>query len=108
MRARRRRYRVRAEHRHELSAVACAPAERHFSDAAGWSAGPWYYATIRFPDVNGDGRADVCGRGAGGVVCALSTASSFTPAVAPLWAGAYSDAGGWAAGPQYYGTIQFP
>ena len=79
-----------------------------FSDAAGWSAGPWYYATIRFPDVNGDGRADVCGRGIGGVVCSLSTASSFTPAVAPLWAGTYSDAGGWAAGPQYYGTIQFP
>lgn len=84
------------------------PWSSDFSDAGGWGSGPWYYATIRLPDVNGDGRADVCGRGIGGVVCALSTAASFTPAIAPVWASTYSDANGWAGGPQYYGTIQFP
>ena len=75
-----------------------------FSDASGWNQ-PQYYSTIQFPDVNGDGKADVCGRGIGGIYCALSTGSSFGPAT--LWNGDFSDASGWAA-PQYNSTIQFP
>jgi peptidoglycan/xylan/chitin deacetylase (PgdA/CDA1 family) len=39
--------------------------------------------TIRLGDLNGDGRADVCGRTPGGVACALSTARGF--AQATLW-----------------------
>jgi len=36
--------------------------------------------TIRLGDLNGDGRADICARGPGGVVCALSTGQGFTRA----------------------------
>jgi peptidoglycan/xylan/chitin deacetylase (PgdA/CDA1 family) len=39
------------------------------SDAAGWAP---HGATITLSDVNGDGRADVCGRGPDGPVCALA------------------------------------
>jgi len=77
-----------------------------FSDAGGWSAGPELYSTIRFPDVNGDHRADVCGRGSAGIYCGLGTGSSF--GAATLWLPEFSDAGSWSAGPQYYGTIDFP
>jgi hypothetical protein len=75
-----------------------------FSDADGWNE-PEYYSTIRFVDVTGDGKADVCGRGSMGIFCAVNTGSAF--AAATLWSGDFSDAGGWNAGPQYYSTIQF-
>ena len=77
-----------------------------FSDAAGWNAGPAYYATIQFPDVNGDGKADVCGRGVNGVACALSSGTGFGGAT--VWSSELSDAQGWSADRAYYGTIQFP
>ncbi len=47
-----------------------------FSDALGW-ARPEYSKTIRLGDINGDGRADVCGRGAAGIYCALSLDTRF-------------------------------
>lgn len=75
-----------------------------FSDAAGWTA-PQYYSTIRFPDLNGDGRADVCGRGISGIVCALSSGSGF--GTVTTWNSSFSDAAGWTAA-QYYSTIRFP
>src|SRR4051812_36932488 len=31
-------------------------------------------------DLNGDGRADVCGRGIGGIICAVSTGTMFAAA----------------------------
>jgi hypothetical protein len=77
-----------------------------FSDANGWNAAPYYYATIRFPDVNGDGRADVCGRGGEGVYCATSNGSAFVSTA--LWDADPSDGNGWAGGPQYWATLQFP
>src|SRR6185503_1879920 len=40
-----------------------------FTDALGW-ANPIYGATVRFGDLDGDARVDVCGRGFYGVVCA--------------------------------------
>ncbi len=43
-----------------------------WSDANGWSV-PQYYGTIRYPDINGDGKADVCGRDAGGILCLKPT-----------------------------------
>jgi hypothetical protein len=76
-----------------------------FDDASGWGLGPEYYATIRFPDLNGDGRADVCGRGAAGLTCALSNGSVFEPA--GLWSNGFSDSGGWGSGPEYFATIRF-
>src|SRR5262245_13140107 len=78
----------------------------NFSDPLGWNTGPEYYSTIRFPDVNGDGRADVCGRGGAGIYCALNTGSGFGPV--NLWVANFSDAFGWNAGPEYYSTIRFP
>jgi uncharacterized protein (DUF2141 family) len=78
----------------------------YFSDAAGWKASPSYYATIQFPDVNGDGKADVCGRGVAGVECALSNGTTFGPVT--LWQAAFSDAAGVGANAVYYSTMQFP
>jgi hypothetical protein len=78
----------------------------NFANAGSWHVGPQYYGTIRFPDVNGDRRADVCGRGNPGIFCALSTGSAFGPVT--LWTNNYADAGSWNAGPQYYATIRFP
>jgi peptidoglycan/xylan/chitin deacetylase (PgdA/CDA1 family) len=66
-----------------------------FSDAAGWAADGSLEGAIRFGDINGDGRADVCGRTREGVVCALSTGRGFTPAT--LWQAGMSDAAGWGA-----------
>lgn len=36
------------------------------------------YTTIRFPDVDGDGLADACGRSASGIVCLWGAGSEFT------------------------------
>jgi hypothetical protein len=78
----------------------------NFDDAIeNWNSNPAYYDTIQFPDVNGDGRADVCGRGSGGVKCALSTGVGFTPI--STWSADFSDANGWNQ-PALYGTIQYP
>src|SRR5439155_984169 len=76
------------------------------SDALGWNTGPEYYSTIRFPDLNGDGRADVCGRGGGGINCALSTGAAF--GAVSLWSTNFSDAFNWNSSPGYYSTIRFP
>jgi len=75
-----------------------------FSDAGGWT-DPKYYLTIKYPDLNGDGRRDVCGRGGSGIYCAKSTGSAFGSAT--LWASLFSDVGGW-GDVKYYSTIAFP
>ena len=80
--------------------------ETAFSDANDWNAGPEFYSTIHFPDLNNDGRADVCGRGRAGVFCELSNGSSFDPVT--RWTSAFSDLDNWNVGPQYYSTIEFP
>jgi hypothetical protein len=77
-----------------------------YSNTQGWSAQPYYWQTIRFPDVNGDGRADVCGRGEAGIWCALSSGSAF--AQATLQSSTYSNAGSWHTQAYYWQTIQFP
>lgn len=74
----------------------------YFSDAPsqGWNTNIGYYGSLRAADVNGDGRADIVGRGAGGIYVALSTGTSFqTPT---LWTTDFSDAAGWL--PAYYST----
>jgi FG-GAP-like repeat len=62
------------------------------------------WATIRFPDIDGDGKADVCGRKPDGLWCALSTGASFFPVV--LSSPEFSDASGF-QDPLYAGSIQF-
>ncbi|MEW5849930.1 MAG: FG-GAP-like repeat-containing protein [Myxococcota bacterium] len=60
---------------------------------------PRYYRTIRMADVTGDGKADLCGRGWGGVKCWPSLGNDFGAAFhGPEW----SDAKGWNA--EIYGT----
>lgn len=72
-----------------------------WSDAEGWD-DPRHYATITMGDVDGDHRADLCGRGPGGVECWLSDGAGFpTEVVGPEW----SDAVGW-AGEEYYTTMR--
>ncbi len=76
-----------------------------FSDGLGWGANAGLYQTVQFPDVNGDGRADVCGRSVLGILCALSNGSGF---LAPsVWSTDFSDAAGWTQRSQY-STVQFP
>lgn len=76
-----------------------------FGDSAGWQYYRSYWETIQFPDVNGDGRADVCGRGHWGLFCAVSDGASFVSAKS--WTSQYSNADGWAGSESYWSTIQF-
>jgi hypothetical protein len=71
------------------------------SDAGGWVE-PAYYTTIRLADVTGDGRADLCARGADGFTCWRSTGEGFAPwhTLAEL-----SDVAGFSE-PGRYGTIR--
>lgn len=63
-----------------------------WSDAEGWGA-PKHWSTIRLADVNGDGRADLCGRSAVDLRCHLSEGERF--AAEPLVVADLSDANGW-------------
>jgi hypothetical protein len=74
-----------------------------FSDAGGWNQ-PWYGTTIMFGDINGDGKADVCGRASAGIDCELSTGSSFGGAFQAT--PNFSDAQFWYSYPVYYGSIR--
>lgn len=76
-----------------------------FSDADGWGSNPAYFETVQFPDVNGDGRADVCGRSVTGISCALSDGVRFLPST--QWSLDFADAAGWLQRSQY-ATLQFP
>lgn len=77
-----------------------------YSDAQGWGSGPEYWKTLRYPDLNGDGKADVCGRGANGIVCSLSLGNGF-PAPT-VWTSAFGDAGQWNLSEHNWGTISLP
>jgi hypothetical protein len=71
------------------------------SNDGGWSKIE-RYATIRMGDVDGNGKADVCGRDATGMRCWLSDGAGFpTEIVGPAWA----DASGWDDS-MYYATIR--
>ena len=60
------------------------------------------HASIRFGDVNGDGRDDVCARDEDGLACWLSTSTGFGRQTdGPAW----SDADGWSE-PRYGSTIR--
>lgn len=66
-----------------------------FSDDKGYAAAVSYYGSLRLADVNADGRADLCGRNAEGIECALSAGDGrFSPA--SQWTREdFSDALGW-------------
>ncbi|MFZ5481622.1 MAG: phosphodiester glycosidase family protein [Myxococcota bacterium] len=62
-----------------------------WTNAAGWD-DVAYWSTIRLRDVDGDGRADLCGRGPDGIACALSDGAGFPVEIAGP---ALSDDSGW-------------
>jgi FG-GAP-like repeat len=74
-----------------------------FGDAFGWGL-PQYGSTIMFADINGDGKADVCGRGRAGIWCELSRGTGFDPAF--LAQHNFSDAEGWNQ-VVYYASLRF-
>jgi hypothetical protein len=65
-----------------------------FTDGEGWKA-PQYYSTIHLADINGDGKADICGRGSDGFYCALSTGTGFDGEEYSVVATEYSDINNW-------------
>jgi len=73
-----------------------------FSDDEGWGDIPAHYASIRLGDINGDGRADVCGRNARGLVCGLSMGEAFETARLVLPVDPFTDALGY--GSEAYGA----
>ncbi len=73
-----------------------------WSNNNGWN-GREYYSTIRFADINGDHKADICARDSAGIVCHLSNGDGFgDPIRGPEWA----DKSGWNDFDNY-ATIQF-
>lgn len=71
-------------------------------DADALIGGQSWIAPARTTDIDGDGRADVCGRGAAGFWCHLSRGSAWEQATAPL---GLSDADGW-DDQAHYGTLR--
>jgi hypothetical protein len=91
----------------DLSQPITGPAWKDGSPGStdGWDQ-PQYYSTIQYPDINGDGNADICGRSKDGIQCYKSNGNGFdldNPITGPAWA----DSNGWDQ-PQYYSTIRFP
>lgn len=70
-------------------------------DDSGW-ADVSNYATLRMGDVDGDGKADLCGRGNGAISCWTTTSE---PLDNRIDGPTLSDEGGWNR-PQYYSTIR--
>ena len=75
-----------------------------FDDASGWDT-PAFGATIRFGDVNGDGHADVCGRGALGPFCALGDGTSFGSPRFWGYRTSLSDVSGWPGREQFWASL---
>ena len=78
-----------------------------FTDAGGWNADACS-ATVQLADVNGDGKADVCGRGPTGLTCATSNGKdAFIRAHLWSFRDDFADAAGWNAAAGYYDSIHF-
>ncbi|WP_437599167.1 ricin-type beta-trefoil lectin domain protein [Sorangium sp. So ce590] len=77
-----------------------------FSDARGWAT-EMHGMTLMLGDVDHDGRADVCGRGGAGILCATAnaTGTAFVPDFR-AWTPSFSNATEFAAGAQYYGSLR--
>lgn len=61
-----------------------------------------YYSSIRFADINGDGKADLCARFKDGFKCFLATGTGFASAID---LGVMGDGQGWGVA-HYFGTIR--
>jgi len=74
-------------------------------DDQGWRS-PQYSATTALADLDKDGRADLCVRGAAGLYCFRSDGHAFASAVTWWSGGSFSDAEGWATDESMYASIQ--
>lgn len=72
-----------------------------WSDDAGWG-DLKYFSSVRFADVDGDGKSDACGRGVAGLRCALATGAGFGPEISANW---MKDADGWNL-ERYHATLR--
>jgi hypothetical protein len=61
-----------------------------FSDSNGWNT-PNHYLDTWVVDVNGDGRADICGRGYDSISCALSFSTPGAGGGQTIFAPQFSD-----------------
>ncbi|MDB4977193.1 MAG: Rhs family protein, partial [Myxococcaceae bacterium] len=68
-----------------------------FSDDASWDSSASRYGSIRLGDINGDGRADVCGHAASGIVCGISLGQAFEQSRPMLPVDFFTDANGYNA-----------
>lgn len=65
-----------------------------FSTLAGWDVAPYRYGSIRYVDVGGDLKPDICGRASDGVHCVVRSGAGFTTET--NWTSGYFTAGlGW-------------
>lgn len=71
------------------------------ADSGGWNEQK-YFGTFRIADTTGDGNAEVCGRGYGGIVCWPFEGAAFGGTISgPAW----GNEQGW-DDPKYYATLQ--
>lgn len=82
----------------------CASAATIAGTTNTWNGDESYYSTVRYGDIDGDGKTDVCGRISTGIQCFRSTGSGF--ASSPISIPAWNNMAGWAQ-EKYYSTIQF-
>ncbi len=87
--------------RFDGAAFAAPFAGPEWSDDAGWG-DLKYFSSVRFADVDGDGKADACARGVNGLRCALSTGTGFGAEVLANW---MKDADGWNL-ERYHATLR--
>lgn len=77
-----------------------------FGNGAGWTA-PEHYRTIFVVDVNGDGAADVCGRGNDGLICSYAVDlpnPRFAPSVVRV--ANFGDNFGWDGSQDFWGSLR--
>lgn len=67
--------------------------QAEYSNGFGWGGAEGYWGTLRLGDLSGDGRADLCGRGAAGVLCLYSLEGRFS-AINHRLTAAFSNAAG--------------
>lgn len=78
-----------------------------FKDQAGWSSAAHRYGSIRLADIDGDGRADICGRTPTGLQCGLSLGMLFAAHKPVLTVDPYDDASRWNQD-RYGASLMFP
>ncbi|MDB4986554.1 MAG: Rhs family protein [Myxococcaceae bacterium] len=77
-----------------------------YDDLTGWGLRASAYDSIRLADINGDGRADVCGRRDSGLACGISMGSSFGFSQLMIASHSFDDNSGWDAD-RYGATLMF-